>query len=156
MHLTIIPVLAVTWCFSLVLNLQPRSPLKFDEFGSISCAEERARVDNYGRALQAQEQSQGIAVVVVYAGREDTRSGEVLARLFGIRDRLRSESSIDQDRIVIMDGGVRERLLVQFWIVPADSREAARVLVHSEIPSKDVRLKLPRMEKRKYECTGAH
>jgi hypothetical protein len=112
MHLTIIPVLAAAWSLSLAVNPQPGSPLKFDEFGSIPCADERARVDNYGRALQEQEQSLGLAVVIVYAGRADTRVGEVLARLFGIRDRLISASSIDQIRSVILNGGVRERLQV--------------------------------------------
>jgi hypothetical protein len=121
------------------------TPLKFDEFDRIRCAEEKARVDTYGRALQTQ--ASALAVVLVYAGRSDTRRGEVVARLFGIRDRLTSASSIDPKRIIILKGGFREKLQVELWILPPGSREAANLLRDSQMEFKAITLKGPRVEK---------
>ena len=140
------------WCFAL-LSAESRTPIKFDEFGRIPCAEEKARVDNYGRALR--EQSTGLAAVLIYAGRNDARKGEVISRLFGIRDRLASASSINPNRIVILDGGFRDKLEVQLWILPAESREAALMLRDSEVASNDIPLKSPRIEKWEYKCRTA-
>jgi hypothetical protein len=157
MHLRFIHAFAAAWCLSLAAYGDSRldSFIKFDEFGAIPCAEERERIDNYGSALQ--EQTGGIGVVIVFAGHSDTRFGEVAARLFGIRDRLNSVRFIDRNRLIILDGGVRENLQVQLWILPAEARDAARMLAFdSQIASKDIRLKSPRVEKWEYKCRGAH
>ncbi|MGH9929609.1 MAG: hypothetical protein ACREA9_10365, partial [Pyrinomonadaceae bacterium] len=68
------------------------SPIKFDEFGDISCKEELARLENY--SVQLRELSEAIAVVVVYGGRRYTRRGEIAARLFATRDRLTGHDSV--------------------------------------------------------------
>jgi hypothetical protein len=129
-----------------------RTPLKFDEFGKLSCTNERIRLDNYGRALQ--EQSESLAVIIVYAGSSDTRVGEVSARLFGMRDRLVTESLIAPNRIVILNCGAREKLQVQFWVVPTYGRDSASVLCDVQDAVSDVRLEFPRVEKWEYECRG--
>jgi hypothetical protein len=142
---------AATWWLS--LPVYTYTPLKFDEFGRIRCADERARVDNYGRALQTQ--ASGLAVVLVYEGRSGTRRGEVVARLFGIRDRLTSASSIDPKRIIILEGGFREELQVELWILPPESREAANFLRDSQMEPKAIPLKGPRLERWVYNCPPA-
>src|SRR6266545_4847672 len=75
-----------------------RTPLKFDEFGNLSCADEFVRLDNYGGKLRTLPDA--LAVIVIYGGRFGTKRGEVVARLFGIRDALIGRSSIDTKRIV--------------------------------------------------------
>lgn len=142
---------AATWW--LTLPVCADTPLKFDEFGRIRCAEEKARVDNYGRALQ--KQASGLAVIVVYGGRRDTSQGEVVARLFGIRDRLTSASSIDPKRIIVSEGGFREKLQVELWILPPESRDAAILLRDSQMESKALPLKGPRIERWEYKCPRA-
>jgi hypothetical protein len=146
-------VVTATCALSLTSPVYADTPLKFDEFGRIPCAEEKARVDNYGRALQ--EQANGLAAVLVYAGRGDTRSGEVVARLFGIRDRLTGVSSIDPNRILIFEGGYREKLKVELWILPPGSREAAMFLRDSQMESKASPLKGPRIERWDFKCPSA-
>ncbi len=118
----------------------------------MSCSDEQTRLDNYGQPLQ---QSAGVAVIIVYAGIKDTRVGEVMARLFGMRDRLVRASSIDPNRIVILDGGVRERLQVQFWIIPTDVRDSASTLFDLRTAKEDPHLRFPRIEKWDYECGRA-
>ena len=143
-----------TLFLSLVVSAssKPRTPLKFDEFGRMSCRDEQARLDNYGQVLQ---RSAGVAVIIVYAGVRDTRVGEVTARLFGMRDRLVRASSIDINRIVILDGGVREKLHVQFYIIPSDVRDSASTLFDFWTPQEDPQLRVPRVEKWDYECRRA-
>ena len=128
----------------------PRTPFKWDAFSHIPCAEEALRVDNYGNELRKQPSDLG--VVIIYAGCNDTRRGEVVARLFGIRDRLVTNSSIDPKRIVILDGGFREKLDVQLWIPEAQPLDSVMELVNSEISAKDVRIKAPRISKWEYKC----
>jgi hypothetical protein len=78
--------------------------------------------------------------------------GEVMARLFGMRDRLVRASSIDPNRIVILDGGVREMLQVQFWILRIDVRDSVSELCDLPTARQDLHLKFPRIEKWEYEC----
>ncbi|MGH9968911.1 MAG: hypothetical protein ACREBG_14080 [Pyrinomonadaceae bacterium] len=138
--------------FPVRAGFEPRTPLKFDAFGQVGCAEEVVRLENYAKELNRQPSA--LAVVAVYGGRRDTREGEVVARLFRIRDHLIHRNSIDPNRIVMVDGGFRERLEMVFWIVPSESRDAVWVLLSSEISSKDVRLKAPVSSKWTYKCVS--
>lgn len=104
-------------------NHWPRQPFKFDAFNRIPCLEELARIDNYGRELR--KTRDGLAVIAVYAGRQGTREGEVVARLFAIRDRLITTNAIDRNRIIIINGGFRENFEIQFWIIDPVGRESA-------------------------------
>ena len=137
---------------SVYAGFRPRTPLKWDQFSQIPCDEEMLRVDNYGKELRKQPGT--LAAVIIYAGHHDTRRGEVVARLFGIRDRLKNANSIDVNRIVILDGGFREKLEVQLWILPAEARDAVMTLLDSGAASKDTRLKLPGLSRWEYRCRG--
>jgi hypothetical protein len=137
---------------SVYAGLRPRTPLKWDAFSQIPCAEEVLRIDNYGNELRKQPST--LAAVIIYAGRHDTRRGEVVARLFGIRDHLKNANSIDLNRIVILDGGFREKLEVQLWILPAEARDAVTTLLDLGAASKDTRLKRPGLSKWEYKCRG--
>ena len=123
---------------------------KFDEFGAIPCAEEVARLDNYESQLRTERNA--LAVVVIYGGRLDTRLGEVTARLFSIRDHLMNHNSIDASRIILLDGGFRERLKIELWIIPSEARPSATFLAVKEISAKDVHLKGPTVRKWEYKC----
>src|SRR2546423_4050397 len=88
---------------------------KFDEYGNISRDDEKARLDNFAIQLQQEPDSQGC--VIVYAGRR-TRPGDAQKRLDRARDYLVNLRGIDARRIVTLDGGTREDLTVELWIVP--------------------------------------
>jgi hypothetical protein len=127
-----------------------RTPLKFDEFGKLSCSDELIRLDNYGNKLRTLPDA--LAVVVVYASRSGTRRGEVVARLFAIRDFLVRRSSIETKRIVILDGGFRENSSVELWIIPSEGRESVRYLVTSDVSPSSVQLRGPALTKWQYKC----
>lgn len=151
-------VLAITTSLWLASPIQARfttrSPRKFDAFNRIPCSEELARIDNYGRELR--KENNGLAVVVIYGGQYGTREGEVVARLFAIRDRLMTTNAIDRERIVIIDGGFRAKFEIQFWILELVARQSVLELISSDFSLKDVHLTTPAIRTWKYKCDGKH
>jgi hypothetical protein len=93
----------------------PANPRKFDEYGNIRFNDEKARLDNFAVALQNEPGSQG--VIIGYGGRRG-RAGEAQARADRARDYLVNERGIEAGRITTIDGGYREELTVELWIVP--------------------------------------
>ena len=88
---------------------------KFDEYGNINRDDEKARLDNFAIQLQQEPDSQGY--IIIYAGRR-TRPGDAQKRASRARDYLVAMRGIDAKRIVTLDGGTREDLTVELWIVP--------------------------------------
>jgi hypothetical protein len=87
----------------------------FDEFPDISRNDEKARLDNYGIALQ--NDPKATAYVVVYPGRY-SKKGEVQRHANRIVDYLVNSRGLDKSRIVTLVGPVKDNLLVNLWIVP--------------------------------------
>lgn len=90
-------------------------PRKFDEYGNIAFNDEKARLDNYAIELQNNPGAQG--VIIAYGGRVG-RTGEAQARADRAKDYLVNTRGIDAGRIQTIDGGFREDLTVELWIVP--------------------------------------
>jgi hypothetical protein len=88
---------------------------KYDEYGNIRFNDEKARLDNFAIELQNNPGAQGY--IIAYGGRVG-RAGEAQRRADRARDYLVNTRGIDASRIVTVDGGYREELTVQLWIVP--------------------------------------
>ncbi|MGB7925718.1 MAG: hypothetical protein WCF57_20945 [Pyrinomonadaceae bacterium] len=88
---------------------------KFDEYGNINRDDEKARLDNFAIQLQQEPDAQGY--IIVYAGRR-SRPGDAQKRADRARDYLVTLRGIDSRRIVTLDGGTREDLTVELWLVP--------------------------------------
>jgi len=91
----------------------PATPTKFDEYGDIRFNDEKARLDNYAIELQNQPGSQGTIVVF------GSCTGEAQARADRAKDYLVNTRGIDAGRLTTVDGGCREDLVVELWIVPS-------------------------------------
>ena len=128
----------------------PDTPFKFDMFSRLSCSDELVRLDNYSAHLA--NLPDVLAVVVVYGGRSDTRQGEVTARLFAIRDRLLEKRSIDTNRIILLNGGFREKYQTELWIIPNIGRESTNYLVLPSVKTAEAKLRKPVMIKWEYAC----
>lgn len=104
----------------------------FDEYGDISFADERARLDNF--AIQIQNSGNMDALIVVYAGRR-ARVAEAQIRGNRARNYLINVRKIDPQRIKVIDAGHREDLTVTLYIWPAgaDSPEFASMFDKSEV-----------------------
>ncbi|HEX7316054.1 MAG TPA: hypothetical protein VF297_19260 [Pyrinomonadaceae bacterium] len=89
---------------------------KVDEYGNIRFNDEKARLDNYAIELQNDPTAQGY--LVCYGGRRG-RTGEAQRRCDRAKNYLVSTRGIDASRIVTVDGGFREELTVELWVVPS-------------------------------------
>jgi hypothetical protein len=94
---------------------RPIEPKRADEFGEIQRDDAKARLDNFAISLQNEPGSQGY--VITYAGRR-SRAGYAQRYNAFVRDYLVGTRGIDSSRIVTLDGGYRENVTVELWIVP--------------------------------------
>ncbi|MEP6637518.1 MAG: hypothetical protein ABJB97_12395 [Acidobacteriota bacterium] len=99
-------------CSTAVKSIVDVNPRKFDEYGNIKFNDEKARLDNYAIQLQNETGSQGY--IIAYGGCE----GEGQARADRAKNYLVNTRGIEAGRITTVDGGCREELAVQLWIVP--------------------------------------
>ena len=99
---------------SCTTNVRPLPPVasKFDEYGNIRFNDEKARLDNY--AIQLQNAPGSTGTIVAFGGCE----GEGLARAERAKDYLVNTRGIDASRLTTVDGGCREELVVELWLVP--------------------------------------
>lgn len=107
-------------------------PRKIDEYGNIQFNDEKARLDNFAIEMQNDPTAQGY--LVCYGGRVG-RAGEAQRRCDRAKDYLVNTRGIDPSRIVTVDGGFREDLTVELWIVPsgATAPEATPTVDPSEV-----------------------
>jgi hypothetical protein len=112
----------------------PARPIgrKIDEYGNIRFNDEKARLDNFAIELQNDPTAQGY--VIAYGGRRG-RAGEAQRRADRAKDYLVNTRGIDPSRIVTVDGGYREDLTVELWLVPsgADAPQQTPTVDPSEV-----------------------
>jgi hypothetical protein len=94
----------------------PPTSRKIDEYGDIPVGEEKLRLDNIAVELQNDPTSQ--TCLICYGGR---RGGPRAAarRCERAKNYLISSRGIAVGRVRIIDGGYREGLTVEAWIVPS-------------------------------------
>jgi hypothetical protein len=108
----------------------PNPPsVKFDEYGDIRFNDEKARLDNYAIQLQNAPGAQGH--IIGYG----TCSGDGLCshtscivaqkRIERAKEYLVNTRGIDAGRIVTVDGGCREEVKVELWVVPTGAEAPA-------------------------------
>jgi len=90
----------------------PTPPRLFDEYGDIRFNDEKARLDNYAIELQNAPGSTGTIMVF------GNCAGAGQARGDRAKDYLVNTRGIDASRLTVVDGGCREELVVELWIVP--------------------------------------
>jgi hypothetical protein len=140
-------------CVVLITARSPfaaNNPRKIDEYGAITCEDEMARLDNYAVELQSGVSTR--AVVIVYGGRRGTRRDEVRARMAYARHYLAVNRGIDRGRIKVFNGGFREHLTTELYIIPAGAD--ATPLISPTASGKDVRFKRGKVGDRIRACSG--
>jgi hypothetical protein len=92
---------------------------KFDEFRSIHFNDEKARLDNYGVALQNDPTSVGY--VVIYPGQR-AKAGELQKHTNRVLDYMVNTRGIDKGRIVPIIGSARDELYLELWVCPQGAK----------------------------------
>ena len=92
-----------------------RDPHPIDYYGDIRFEDEKARLDNF--AIELQDSPDFHGYIDCYGGRVGRR-GEARSRCERAKRYLTGARGIAPDRIVLVDGGFRERLNVGLWLLP--------------------------------------
>jgi hypothetical protein len=88
--------------------------LKLDEYGDISFRDEKARLANF--AVELQNNPSALGYVIAYGARRG-RPGEAQRRADRARNLLVPKRNLG--RIVTVDGGFRNELTIELWLVPS-------------------------------------
>ena len=96
----------------------PTTSRKFDEYGNIGWRDERARLDNL--AVEARNDPTAVACLICYGGRR-AHEGEARRRCTRAARYLKTTGGIEASRVVTLDGGFRQELTVELWLLPAGS-----------------------------------
>lgn len=95
---------------------RPPPIVKSDSYGLLPIKEEKARLEKFATALRNQPGAQGY--ILFYGGRTGSK-GEAKAIAEPAKAYLLMDDDIHPDRIVMVDGGFRETLTIDLWVVPA-------------------------------------
>jgi hypothetical protein len=87
-----------------------------DSYGNIRFEDEQARLDNYAIELLNDPMAEGH--LICYGGRQG-RSGEAGRRCVRAKKYLVERRGVEASRLLVVDGGFREYLTVEPWVVPA-------------------------------------
>ncbi len=99
---------------------EPAQPPRFDEYGDIRFNDEKARLDNFAITLQNDPTSVGY--IIGYGG-STCRVREAIARANRAKDYLTHSRSVDAGRIITRNGGYRDEVGAELYIVPAGGAE---------------------------------
>ncbi|MBC7930623.1 MAG: hypothetical protein H7Z38_08650 [Rubrivivax sp.] len=91
-------------------------PERFVEYGNIRFNDEKAQLNNFAAALQNDQTTLGY--LLCYGGRIG-RANEAHRRCKRAAHYLVGRRSIDARRIITKDGGYKEELNVELWVVPS-------------------------------------
>ena len=94
----------------------PSPTRKLDEYGNISWEDEKARLDNFAIEVLNYPTAQGY--LICYGGRVG-RAGEASRRCARAKNYVSGYRHVEASRVVTVDGGYKEDLTVEVWVVPA-------------------------------------
>lgn len=110
------------------------NPEKYDEFLYVSCEDMIARLDGYAYKIYNQPTEQ--AYVIIYGGRVGRR-GEMNVLRSIIKAYLIKARGVEAKRIVVVQGGYREKMTVELWYSEPNVNPSATPTVDAKM----VRLK---------------
>jgi hypothetical protein len=100
----------------------PQRARKLDEYGVIRTGDEKLRLDSFTVELQNDPTAQGY--LICYGGRRG-RAGAARRRCERARTYLISTRGIQASRVVTVDGGLRDVLTLELWLVPSGATPPA-------------------------------
>jgi hypothetical protein len=107
----------------------------FDQYGNISWKEEQARLNNV--AVQLRNEPRAVVHIIIYAGRRSC-IGETKARALRAKNYLVKVDGISFGRVIWREGGYREDLNLEFWLIP---REFPEPFTSPTLKPSDVQIK---------------
>lgn len=90
----------------------------FNSYFDISFSEEKRHLDNF--AIELSHETESVGYYVIYAGRR-ARAGEAQKRGERAKKYVVEKHGINAERIVFIDGGHREDLHIELYVLPRDA-----------------------------------
>ncbi len=92
---------------------------KLDEYGKIASKDENGRLDNFVIELSNDPTAQGY--IIAYGGRT-SRAGDAQKMADRAKSYLVKTRGLDAQRVMTMDGGLREEPMTELWIAPSGAQ----------------------------------
>lgn len=90
-------------------------PIEFDQFPNIAFDDSKARFDLF--AVELQSRPGAVGYIFIYGGRV-SRPGQVDSLVQRTRDYFIKDRRLDESRLVVANGGYRDREQYELWVVP--------------------------------------
>ena len=97
---------------------QSATATKFDSYESLPTDDEAARLDAFYEALRQQPELRGY---VIGYKEVSTAPGVFLRRLYGDQRYLVEMRGVDPNRVVVIEGGYKQKSTIELWLVPNDA-----------------------------------
>lgn len=112
-------VLLIMLATSMALGSAPgqgkQGPKKFDDFGYMNHENYSARLDNIAGALQNEPTAQGY---FIFHNGGKSLPGAALRYVKRLQNYMVNLRGIEPSRMILLEGGPREEIVVEFWISP--------------------------------------
>ena len=118
----ILIVLIFLFIFAFNVSAQNIEARKVDSINSFICDESKARIDNFEREINNEKDARGY--IIIYEG----KSGNILPRTGEANSRIDFMKKIlevlrySPENVVFINGGFRENLTADFWLVPKNAK----------------------------------
>jgi len=142
--------------YAIIIPFEAR---EFDEFGNICCDDEKARLDNFFIEVQNNPEMQWY--IIFYGGRCHSysychssrlripRRRESEARAARLKPYLVDTRGLESKRVVVVNGGYRELLMAELWIVPKGAKPPTPT---PTVQGEDMKFRKGKPIKREYLC----
>ncbi len=158
MKITCIHVIVLLIFSISVAGQAPMVSQKVDEFGITNCDDWMARSESLSSKMREDKSSLGY--IIYYGGRVNIqpyspytkrlpRRGEAFARAAVIKSRYINTLGIDENRIILLNGGYRENWTVELWLVPKGARPP---LPTPSVKESEIRFRKGEVRKQEYTC----
>lgn len=117
---------------------------KLDEYGKIALKDENARLDNFVIELNNDPTAQGY--IIAYGGRT-SRAGGAKKMAGRAKSYMVKTRRLDAQRVITIDGGLREEPLTELWVAPSGAQPPAATPTLD--PSEATPKKAPAKKKKK-------
>lgn len=107
-------------------------PQRFDHYGDVAFSQEMRHLDYLASRLRAPE-TDSIGYIVVYAGQR-SRFCEAVLRATRAKRYLLNQQGVKPRNVVIINGGYREKLMVELYVGPASGSQP--VIIPTVRPSR--------------------
>lgn len=121
-------------CATAFARQQPTARM-IDEFGGVPFSDMLARIDNFAIELQHAPGASG--VIAIYPEMSDRLPGWYTRRAYWAKGYLTKGRGLGEGRVSVVNGGFRDKVTYELWLVPAGAEQPVKPLDWAEALSRE-------------------